>query len=31
MSFVDAFRRADEVLLHAVQGISDLITIGGGG
>jgi cell division protein FtsZ len=28
-SLIDAFRRADEVLLHAVQGISDLITIGG--
>ena len=29
MSIIDAFRRADEVLLHAVQGITDLITIGG--
>jgi cell division protein FtsZ len=28
-SIIDAFRKADEVLLHAVQGISDLITIGG--
>ncbi len=26
---VDAFKRADEVLLQAVQGISDLITVGG--
>ena len=25
MSFIDAFKRADEVLLNAVQGISDLI------
>jgi cell division protein FtsZ len=29
MSILDAFRRADEVLLHAVQGITDLIGIGG--
>ena len=29
MSIIDAFHKADEVLLHAVQGISDLITIGG--
>jgi cell division protein FtsZ len=28
-SIVDAFKKADEVLLHAVQGISDLITIPG--
>lgn len=28
-SIIDAFRKADEVLLYAVQGISDLITIGG--
>ncbi|MDX9720688.1 MAG: cell division protein FtsZ [Myxococcota bacterium] len=28
-SLVDAFKKADEVLLHAVQSISDLITIGG--
>ena len=26
---VDAFRKADEVLLNAVQGISDLITVPG--
>lgn len=26
LSFVDAFRKADEVLFHAVKGISDLIT-----
>jgi cell division protein FtsZ len=29
MSLYDAFKRADEVLLHAVQGISDLITVHG--
>jgi cell division protein FtsZ len=29
MSMLDTFRRADEVLLNAVQGISDLITIPG--
>src|SRR5512133_3556938 len=29
MSLADAFKRADEVLLNAVQGISDLITIHG--
>ncbi|HET6438037.1 MAG TPA: cell division protein FtsZ [Anaeromyxobacter sp.] len=29
MSLADAFRRADEVLLNAVQGISDLITVHG--
>lgn len=29
MPLVDSFKRADEVLLHAVQGISDLITIEG--
>ena len=29
ISIMDAFRRADEVLLQAVQGISDLITIPG--
>src|SRR5688572_21560651 len=28
-SMLDSFKRADEVLLNAVQGISDLITIGG--
>jgi len=28
-SMLDSFKRADEVLLHAVQGISDLITVGG--
>jgi cell division protein FtsZ len=28
-SMLDAFRRADEVLLNAVQGISDLITVPG--
>ena len=28
-SILDAFKKADEVLLHAVQGISDLITIPG--
>lgn len=28
-SMLDAFKRADDVLLHAVQGISDLITVGG--
>jgi cell division protein FtsZ len=28
-TMLDAFRRADEVLLHAVQGISDLITVPG--
>ncbi|TVQ99332.1 MAG: cell division protein FtsZ [Deltaproteobacteria bacterium] len=28
-TMIDAFRHADEVLLHAVQGISDLITVGG--
>jgi len=28
-SMLDAFKRADEVLLNAVQGISDLITVGG--
>src|SRR5439155_7709339 len=29
MSLVDSFRKVDDVLLHAVQGISDLITVGG--
>jgi len=29
MSLAEAFKRADEVLLHAVQGISDLITVHG--
>ena len=29
MSMADAFKRADEVLLNAVQGISDLITVHG--
>jgi cell division protein FtsZ len=29
MSLADAFKRADEVLLHAVQGIADLITVHG--
>jgi len=29
MSLADAFQRADEVLLNAVQGISDLITVHG--
>lgn len=29
MTFLDSFRRADEVLLQAVQGISDLITVEG--
>jgi cell division protein FtsZ len=29
MGFLDAFRKADEVLLHAVQGIADLITVPG--
>ena len=29
MSMVEAFKRADEVLLNAVQGISDLITVHG--
>jgi cell division protein FtsZ len=29
MSLADAFKRADEVLLNAVQGISDLITVNG--
>ncbi|HYG69073.1 MAG TPA: cell division protein FtsZ [Anaeromyxobacteraceae bacterium] len=29
MSLYDAFKRADEVLLNAVQGISDLITVHG--
>ncbi len=29
MALVDSFKRADEVLLHAVQGISDLITVDG--
>jgi cell division protein FtsZ len=29
MSLASAFQRADEVLLHAVQGISDLITVHG--
>jgi cell division protein FtsZ len=29
MSFMDAFRRADEVLLQGVRGISDLITVNG--
>lgn len=28
-SMLDSFKRADEVLLNAVQGISDLITVGG--
>src|SRR5512143_687815 len=27
VSLADAFKRADEVLLHAVQGISDIITV----
>jgi len=29
MTLIDGFKRADEVLLHAVKGISDLITIPG--
>lgn len=29
MSMIDAFRKVDEVLLHAVRGIADLITING--
>jgi cell division protein FtsZ len=29
MPLLDSFKKADEVLLHAVQGISDLITVGG--
>jgi cell division protein FtsZ len=29
MGFLDAFRKADEVLLNAVQGIADLITVPG--
>ncbi len=29
ITVIDAFRRADEILLQAVQGISDLITISG--
>jgi cell division protein FtsZ len=29
MSLADAFKRADEVCLHAVQGIADLITVHG--
>src|SRR5512139_275809 len=29
MSLADAFKRADEVLLHAVQGISDILTVHG--
>jgi cell division protein FtsZ len=29
VSLYDAFKRADEVLLHAVQGISDIITVHG--
>jgi len=29
MSLLDTFRKADEVLLQAVQGISDLITVHG--
>jgi cell division protein FtsZ len=29
ISVMDAFRRADDILLHAVQGISDLITVPG--
>jgi cell division protein FtsZ len=29
MSLVDTFKRADEVLLHAAKGISDLITVPG--
>jgi cell division protein FtsZ len=29
VSLADAFKRADEVLLHAVQGISDIITVHG--
>jgi cell division protein FtsZ len=29
MPLLDSFKKADEVLLHAVQGISDLITIDG--
>ena len=28
-SLIDAFKKADEVLLHAVRGISDLITVNG--
>ncbi len=29
MAMVDAFKRVDEVLLHAVRGIADLITVNG--
>lgn len=29
MTMVDAFRKADDVLLHAVRGIADLITVNG--
>jgi cell division protein FtsZ len=29
MSMIDAFKRVDEVLLHAVRGIADLITVNG--
>ena len=29
ISIMDAFRRADDILLQAVQGISDLITVSG--
>ena len=29
ISIIDAFRRADDILLQAVQGISDLITVSG--
>lgn len=29
MSMIDAFRKVDEVLLHAVRGIADLITVNG--
>ena len=29
MSMVDSFRKVDEVLLHAVRGIADLITVNG--
>jgi len=29
MALLDSFKKADEVLLHAVQGISDLITVEG--
>ncbi len=29
ITFVDAFRKADDVLLHGVRGISDLVTVNG--